>query len=72
MNLQKEIWEGWTVQDFINNLESTIQIIMKERSWKTKFFNKEELKIWLKDNQPYYKKNIPEVIKYFADKYNLK
>ena len=27
---------------------------------------------WCKDNQPYYKKPIPEVVAYLAQKYNIK
>jgi len=30
--------------------------------------NKEDLKNWCKDNQPYYKKHIPEVFEYFKQK----
>jgi hypothetical protein len=29
---------------------------------------KDELKSWLQDNQPYYKKHIPEVYQYFLNK----
>lgn len=64
MNLKREVWEGWTVQDFINELEPIIE-------YQT-FNSKEELKKWCADNQPYYKKHIPEVVKYFADKLNIK
>ncbi len=63
MNNTKHIWEGWTVQDFIDALEI---------SFKYKKFNtKEEVKKWCKDNQPYYKKHIPEVYKYFLSKADL-
>ena len=72
MNLNKEIWEGWTVQSFIDELEWSIKAIMSGQSWQTKFQSKEELKKWCMDNQPYYKKHIPEVVNYFANKYNLK
>ena len=72
MNLNKEIWEGWTVQAFINELEWSIKAIMSGQSWQTKFQSKEELKKWCMDNQPYYKKHIPEVVNYFAELYNLK
>lgn len=64
MNLNKHIWEGWTVQDFIDELEP--QLVYKE------FANKAELKAWCMDNQPYYKKHIPEVVNYLAKKLNLK
>ena len=72
MNLNKEIWEGWTVQAFIDELEWSIKAIMSGQSWQAKFQSKEELKLWCMDNQPYYKKHIPEVVNYFAELYNLK
>lgn len=64
INLNKHIWEGWTVQDFINDLEIIINF--------QKFKDKTELKNWCMDNQPYYKKHIPDVVNYFAKKYNIK
>ena len=72
MNLNKEIWEGWTVQAFIDELEWSIKAIMSGQSRQAKFQSKEELKLWCMDNQPYYKKHIPEVVNYFAELYNLK
>lgn len=59
-NTNRHIWEGWTVQDFINELEFSFK-------YQT-FNNKEELKKWCKSEQPYYKKHIPEVYKYFLNK----
>ena len=72
MNLNKEIWEGWTVQAFIDELEWSIKSIMSGQSRQAKFQSKAELKLWCMDNQPYYKKHIPEVVNYFAELYNLK
>lgn len=69
INLNKVIWEGWTVKDFIDNLDPQIQMIMSGRSWREPFKNKKELASWCKDNQPYYKKNIKEVVDYFFMKY---
>ena len=67
-NLNKHIWEGWTVQDFITELEPTFNQIQSNNSWQKPFKNKDELKKWCMENQPYYKKYIPEVFKYFLDK----
>lgn len=67
----KEIYEGWTVQDFIDELEPQVAMIMNGQSWKKPFTSRKELADFCKDNQPYYKKAIPEVVKYFADKYGL-
>jgi len=62
INYNKHIWEGWTVQDFINELE--IQFDAFSYNLKTK----DEIKRWCMDNQPYYKKYIPDVVKYFVKK----
>ena len=45
---------------------------MSYDSWTKPFNNRKELANWCKDNQPYYKKEIPEVVNYFAEKYNIK
>jgi hypothetical protein len=71
MNLTKHIWEGWLVQDFIDELEPRFNQIMNGQSWEKPFGSKEELRDWCKDNQPYYKKHIPEVYQYFLNKSNL-
>jgi hypothetical protein len=63
MNRDKHIWEGWTVGDFIDELELTY----KFKSFESKF----ELKNWVKSEQPYYKKHIPEVYNYFLNKSGL-
>ena len=66
MNRDKHIWEGWTVGDFIEDIElsfDTIQVIG--------FKSKSELKKWVASEQPYYKKHIPEVYNYFLQKSGL-
>lgn len=72
MDLNKHIWEGWTVQDFIDDLEPTLELIQNGGSWQKKITSKSDLKKWCMDNQPYYKKYIPDVVTYFAQKYNIK
>jgi len=59
----RHIWEGWTVQNFIDELETTF-------SYQT-FSSKDELKAWCKSEQPYYKKHIPEVYNHFLKKSKL-
>lgn len=68
VNCQKVIWEGWTVEDFIRELQPSADEIMSYRPFKTKA----ELKVWCMDNQPYYKKAIPDVVAYFAQRYQLR
>jgi len=72
INLTKHIWEGWTVQSFIDELEPMLHQIMTGNSWMKPIKTKEELKKWCMENQPYYKKYIPEVVKYFCKKYKIK
>lgn len=71
-NLQRHVWEGWTVQNFIDELSDIIDLIMRGESWQEPFKTKKELAQFAKENQPYYKKTIPEVSSYFAKKYGLK
>ncbi len=72
IDLNKHIWEGWTVGGFIQELEHTVQMIMGGNSWKKPFKTKAELKAWCMDNQPGYKKYVPDVVNYFAEKYSIK
>jgi hypothetical protein len=73
MNRDKHIWEGWTIGDFIDELEPSFNTIQRaDGFWnEVGFKSKEQLKQWVKDNQPYYKKHIPEVYNYFLNKTNL-
>jgi hypothetical protein len=63
MSNNRHIWEGWTVNDFIKELEITFPY----QNFKTK----DDVKQWCKSEQPYYKKHIPEVAKYFIQKAGL-
>lgn len=71
MNPNRVIWEGWTVQNFIDALEPQIHMIMTGQSWKKPFKSRKELAKWCQENQPYYKYYIPEVVNYFAEGYSL-
>lgn len=66
------IWEGWTAQNFIDELSPQIEMIMRGESWQKPFETKAELINYTKESQPYYKKSIPEVNSYFAKKYGLR
>ena len=63
MDNNRHIWEGWTPQDFINELEIGFEY--------QEFKSKDELKKWCKSNQPYYKKHVPEVYAHFLKKTQL-
>ena len=68
VNMNKHIWEGWTVGSFIDDLEPQFDMINRGQSWQKPFATREEVKRWAMDNQPYYKKYIPEVVDYFWSK----
>jgi hypothetical protein len=73
MDLDRHIWEGWTPQAFIDELEPIADMVFNDVGtfpWQTQV-NRQELKEWCMSNQPYYKKYIPEVVNYFAKKYNI-
>lgn len=72
INYNKHVWEGWLVKDFIKELESLVGLAITGASHFKTIQNKTELKEFCMDNQPYYKKHIPEVVNHFAQKYNLK
>jgi len=71
MNLEKHIWEGWLVKDFINELDDLVSIAVSGESHFKTITNKQQLKEFCMDNQPYYKKHIPEVVDYFAKQYQI-
>lgn len=71
-DMNRNVWEGWTPKDFIDELEPSLDVIMQGNSWQKPFQTKKDMVEWIKTNQPYYKKSIPEVNSYFAKKYNLK
>ncbi len=70
MDFHREIWEGWTPQDFIDELEVEIRTIMMNKSWIKPFKKVTELTEYIRENQPYYKKSIPEVNEHFIKKYS--
>lgn len=71
-DMNRHIWEGWTVGMFISELAPIVEMIMAGQSWQKPFTTKAELAEWCRNNQPYYKKRIPAVNNHFAKMYNLK
>ena len=69
--IDKHIWEGWTVRDFIEALKPELDLIMTGRSWRKPFTTKKALEAWCADNQPQYKVPIREVSKYFSVLYGI-
>jgi len=71
INYKKHIKEGWTVQWFIDELDGQVKMIMQGRSWQEPFKTRKEVKKWCMDNQPYYKKYIPDVVNHFCRHYGI-
>ena len=61
-NASREVWEGWTVGRFVSDLLFSFNIRSKNRGWTSEA----DLKAWVKSEQPYMKKAIPEVQSYFV------
>jgi len=61
INMNKHIWEGWTVGNFIEALDI-------EFKYHPKFKSRDEVKKWAMESQPYYKKYIPDVVDYYWEK----
>lgn len=72
INLNREIWEGWKVIDFIEEIKEEVNIFISNNKKCNKTITKQDLKKFCIEHQPYYKKYIPEVVNYFANKYNIK
>ena len=68
MNRDKHIWEGWTVGDFINEIEQTFNWTLRQYG-KKHWPSKSDLRQWVKSEQPYYKRHIPEVANYFIKRW---
>ena len=71
INMDREVWEGWTVRDFIDYMEPLMDEIMLGRSLHKPFVTKTQMAMFVTSNQSGYKKKIPEVIEYFAERYCL-
>lgn len=74
VDVEKHIWEGWRVIDFIYHIEPTLEVILSNYrdafyDDKKPFKSKDEFKTWVKMEQPYYGKYIPGVVSYFTRKY---
>ena len=74
VNIEKHIWEGWKVIDFINQIEPTLEIILSNHRDsfycdKKPFKSMDEFNSSVKMEQPYYSKYIPGLVSYFTRKY---
>jgi hypothetical protein len=75
IDYNKVIWEGWTVGDFVQELQPHFDsIVSNARRWGSEPFQAEgsSLKEWCMSEQPYYKKHIPGVYNHFKNQLNQK
>lgn len=71
MDLNKHIWEGWTVQHFIDHLKMELDLIQSGDGLESIIDTREQMKKWCMSNQPYYKKYVKEVVDYFCNLYSI-
>ena len=71
-NLNKHVWEGWTIQSFIDELQPMLDMANSGQSIQEMPSTRREMEKYLKENQPCYKKRIPELVDYFCVRYSIK
>lgn len=71
LQMNKVIWEGWTAQNFVDELQPQLDMIMRGEAITAPFENRLDMFKWIRENQPYYKKDIPEMKEYFCRRYAL-
>ena len=72
IDFNKHIYEGWTVGNFIEELQPELDMIQTGNSYMKPITTKPELRKWIGENQPYYKKPVSEVVNYFCNRYAIK
>ena len=58
MNRDKHVWEGWTVGDFIDDIEPTFDMVNSGNAKNWSFPNKKAFKSWVADVQTHYRRNV--------------
>lgn len=71
VDLKKEIMKGWTTGDFVRALMPEADAIMQGQGNRAPFLNRSDFAMWSAQRQPLTKKAIPEVVEFFAVRYNL-
>lgn len=69
--LSREVCEGWTVSDYVDELSPLLATIQANKSIEKPITTKEEMRRWLIHNQPHFKREIPELVTYFCDLYKI-
>jgi len=43
MNMNRHVWEGWTPQNFVDELSPTFEMIQRGESWRKPFKDEKEV-----------------------------
>lgn len=70
-NFNREVYKGITVKDMIDYLEPLVDEVMRGNTDVKPFTNRYVLSKFCKINQPRYHRLVSDVVRYFADKYNI-
>jgi len=70
IDLDKIIYDNWTVGAIINEITQSVEVIMNGNGWVSKFKTLIDFTIWLKREYPDVGVTF-EVLRYFAVKYKL-
>ena len=72
VNLNKHIWEGWTVGAIYDEVKPFADNVQKGRDFRhTPFKNRTEIADWIKYEYPNFKKGANDVSKLLAGDYGL-
>ena len=71
MDFYRNVWEGWTPKDFIDEIRDILDEIMGSQTSRRRPRTKKALINMIVDLQPYYKKRIREVADYFCKRYGF-
>ena len=71
VDLKKEVMHGWTVGDFVRAILPEADAVMQGRGNRAPFLNRGDFAMWCSQRQPLTQKAIPEVVEFFAVRYNL-
>lgn len=71
LDLDRHVWEGWTPRAFIEELIPEMDMIMNGESFRKPFQTKVDIAKYTAENQPYYKKQVPEVVSFFCSRYGI-
>lgn len=72
VNLEKHIWEGWTVGAIYDKVKPFADNVQNGRDFRhTSFKNRADIADWIKNEYPNFKKGANDVSKLLASDYGL-